>query len=164
MPAEKVSVGEANRQKVLNMFKPPEDGRVHTPQIAYSGSQIDPFKERGHSLEPVTNKDQTAQLRTEDGKKLWTLLTVAPDVACAGQNRQLATELGRRHGIDFSAAKYAESEVFALDKGNVRQIKTLPACYLRSQEGAVQVFWLEGAATVAADQFRSKWNVALLNN
>ena len=51
-----------------------------------------------------------------------------------------------------------------MDKGNVRQLKTMPACYLRSPEGAVQVFWLEGAATVAVDQFRSKWNVALLNN
>ena len=163
-PAEQVSVGEANRQKVLNMFKPPEDGKVHTPQIAYSGSQIDPFKEKGHSLEPVTNKDQTAQLRTEDGKKIWTLLTVAPDVACTSQNRQLAVELGRKHGIDFGVAKYAESEVFAMDKGNVRQLKTMPACYLRSPEGAVQVFWLEGAATVAVEQFRSKWNVALLNN
>ena len=120
--------------------------------------------EKGHSLEPVTNKDQTAQLRTEDGKKIWTLLTVAPDVACASQNRQLAVELGREHGIDFGVAKYAESEVFAVDKGNVRQLKTMPACYLRSPEGAVLVFWLEGAATVAVDQFRSKWNVALLNN
>ena len=163
-PAEQVSVGEANRQKVLNMFKPPEDGKVHTPQIAYSGSQIDPFKEKGHSLEPVTNKDQTAQLRTEDGKKIWTLLTVAPDMACTSQNRQLAVELGRKYSIDFGAARYAESEVFAMDKGNVRQLKTMPACYLRSPEGAVRVFWLEGAATVAVDQFRSKWNVALLNN
>ena len=163
-PVEKVSVGEANRQKILNMFKPPEDGKVHTPQIAYSGSQIDPFNEKGHSLEPVTNKDRTEQLRTEDGKKIWTLLTVAPDVACASQSRQLAVDLGRTHGIDFDAAKYAESEVFALDKGNVRKLKTVPACYLRSPEGAVQVFWLEGAATVPTEQFRSKWNVALLNN
>ena len=51
-----------------------------------------------------------------------------------------------------------------MDKGNVRQLKTMPACYLRSPEGVVRVFWLEGAATVAVDQFRSKWNVALLNN
>lgn len=156
--------GEANRQDVLNIFKPPEDGKVYTPQIAYSGHQIDPFKERGQSLEPVTNRDQTLQLRTEDGKKIWNLLAVTPDVACAGQNRQLAAELSRQHGIDFGSAKYAESEVFAMDKGNVRELKTVPACYIRSPEGVVQVFWIEGNATVSPEQFRSKWNVALLPN
>ena len=151
-------------EKLLNMFKPPEDGKVHTPQIAYAGRQVNPFMEMGHSLEPVTNPDQTVQLRTKDGKRIWTVLTVTPDVACAAQNRQLAAELGRKHGLDFGAAKYAESEVFALDNGSVRHLRTLPGCYVRSSEGKVQIFWLEASATASADQFRTTWNLSLLGN
>lgn len=151
-------------EKLLNMFKPPEDGKVHTPQIAYAGRQVNPFMEMGHSLDPVTNPDQTVQLRTRDGKRIWTVLTVAPDVSCATENRQLAAELGRKHGFDFGNAKYAESEVFALDNGSVRHLRTLPGCYVRSSKGAVQIFWLEASATVAADQFRTTWNLSLLGN